>query len=374
MNYYYNPVRLYWDAHCISNIKENIAELGAKSVLLIKWSNAALENQAGKDMYQALSDCEVNEIVFEKSNPDISDLYELYLNKKNEKPDVIIAVGGGSVLDIAKSLAAILNNEYGDVEALRQAITNKSTGVPACPWIGIPTTAGTGSEVTCWATIWDSAKGSKLSLEDKRNYAYAAYVDPVFTMSMPMKLVVSSALDAAAHATESYWAKAHNMVSSIYALKAISMIMTNLEALMDDPKEEYYLAMAEASMLAGRAFSNTKTTACHSISYPLTLGYGIPHGVAVSMLLPSLLCINESKIEAKEQLLEAYGAKTWEEAGARIVRLLDKAGISHKLSEWKVAKEDIEAIAANCFTKGRMENNPVDLSKEDVIQILTNIW
>lgn len=374
MNYYHNPVRLYWDTHCIKYVKDGIGELNVKKVLLIKWSETALENQAGKELYEALYGCDVTELVFEKSNPDIVDLYELYQNKKQEKLELVIAVGGGSVLDIAKSFAAILDNEYASIEELRQAIIEKNTGKPACPWIGIPTTAGTGSEVTCWATVWDAEKGSKLSLEDKRNYAYAAYIEPEFTMSMPMKLVVSSALDAVAHATESYWAKAHNMVSSIYALKAISMIMTNLELLMEDQKEEYYLAMAEASMLAGRAFSNTKTTACHSISYPLTLRYGIPHGVAVSMLLPALLCMNESKIEQKEALLEAYGAKTMEEAGQRIITILEKAGISYKLSDWNVKKEEFDELAKNCFTKGRMENNPVDLTKEDVVKILENIW
>lgn len=374
MNYYHNPVRLYWDTHCIKYVKDVIGELNVKKVLLIKWSETALENQAGKELYEALYGCDVTELVFEKSNPDIVDLYELYQNKKQEKLELVIAVGGGSVLDIAKSFAAILDNEYASIEELRQAIIEKNTGKPACPWIGIPTTAGTGSEVTCWATVWDAEKGSKLSLEDKRNYAYAAYIEPEFTMSMPMKLVVSSALDAVAHATESYWAKAHNMVSSIYALKAISMIMTNLELLMEDQKEEYYLAMAEASMLAGRAFSNTKTTACHSISYPLTLRYGIPHGVAVSMLLPALLCMNESKIEQKEALLEAYGAKTMEEAGQRIITILEKAGISYKLSDWNVKKEELDELAKNCFTKGRMENNPVDLTKEDVVKILENIW
>lgn len=374
MNFYYNPVRLYWDTHCISHIKENVKELNAKKVLLIKWSETALQNEAGKELYEALVDCEVMELVFEKSNPDIRDLYELYQDKKENKPELIIAVGGGSVLDIAKSFAAILDDKYASIEELREAIINKKTGRPACPWIGIPTTAGTGSEVTCWATVWDGEKGSKLSLEDRRNYAYAAYVDPEFTMSMPMKLVVSSALDAMAHATESYWAKANNFVSSIYALKAISMIMDNLELLMENPKTEYYLAMAEASMLAGRAFSNTKTTACHSISYPLTLRYGIPHGVAVSILLPSLLSINEGEIKEKEILLEAYGAKTMEEAGQRVIAILEKAGIAYKLSDWKVKKEELEELAESCFTKGRMENNPVDLSKKDVVEILENIW
>ena len=374
MNFYYNPVRLYWDSHCIKNLKENIKELNAGKILLIKWSETALQNEAGKELQEALSDCEVTELIFEKSNPDIHDLYKLYQNKRQNKPELIIAVGGGSVLDIAKSLAAVLDKEYATVEELREAIMQKNTGRPYCPWVGIPTTAGTGSEVTCWATIWDNEKGSKLSLEDKRNYAYAAFIEPEFTKSMPMELVVSSALDAVAHATESYWAKAHNLVSGIYALKAISMIMTNLEKLMENPKKEYYLAMAEASMLAGRAFSNTKTTACHSISYPLTLHYGIPHGVAVSMLLPALLCINESKIQQKELLLDADGAGTMEEAGQRIIHLLDKAGISYKLSDWKVKREELDGIAANCFTKGRMENNPVDLSKEDVIMILEKIW
>lgn len=374
MNFYYNPVRLHWGEQCLSELKGELESLQAKKILIIKWSDNALDNQAGKKLYEAVGGCEVMELTFERSNPDIHELFELYEQHKTERPDVIIAVGGGSVLDMAKSLAAILDNQYSSVEELREAIQQKNTGKPECPWIGIPTTAGTGSEVTCWATVWDSEKDAKLSLENKENYAYSAYVDSEFTISMPMNLVVSSALDAVAHATESYWAKAHNMVSEIYALKAISMIMENLEKLVETKEKKYYLAMAEASMLAGRAFSNTKTTACHSISYPLTLGYGIPHGVAVSMLLPSLLQINWEKIGDTEALLKAYGVKTSVEAGEKVEHLLDMVGISHRLSDWKVKKEQLGTIAEHCFTKGRMENNPVDLSKEDVEKILENIW
>ena len=374
MNFYYNPVRLHWGEACLNGLKGDVESLQAKKILILKWSEQALENQAGKKLYEALADCEVMELTFERSNPDIQELFALYQQHREERPDLILAVGGGSVLDMAKSLAAILDKTYETVEELRKAIQTKSTGKPECPWIGIPTTAGTGSEATCWATVWDSERNAKLSLENHENYAYAAYVDPEFTMSMPMHLVVSSALDAVAHATESYWAKAHNIVSEIYALKAVSMIMKNLEHLIETRDKEDYLAMAEASMLAGRAFSNTKTTACHSISYPLTLGYGIPHGIAVSMLLPSLLQINWEKMEDTESLLRAYGVKTPEEAGRKVEQLLDMAGISHRLSDWKVEKADLGTIAAHCFTKGRMENNPVDLSKDDVEKILEKIW
>lgn len=374
MNFYYNPVRLHWGEQCLTRLTEELQELKAEKVLILKWSHSALENPAGSALYEAVAHHDVKEVVFEASNPDIHQLYDLYQKYKSEIPDVILAVGGGSVLDMAKSLAAILDKSYDSVEQLRQAIKDKSTGTPACPWIGVPTTAGTGSEVTCWATVWDSEKDAKLSLESKENYAYAAYVDPEFTVSMPMHLVVSSALDAVAHATESYWAKAHNMVSDIYAVKAVSMIMDNLEKLIQTKDKKYYLAMAQASMLAGRAFSNTKTTACHSISYPLTLGYGIPHGVAVSLLLPSLLQINWEKIEDTEPLLKAYGAKTPQEAGEKVMHLLEMAGINQRLSQWNVEKEKLGSIAEHCFTKGRMENNPVDLGKEDVVKILEKIW
>lgn len=374
MNFYYNPVRLHWGEACLNGLKGDVESLRVKKILILKWCERALENQAGKKLYEALADCEVMELTFERSNPDIQELFALYQQHREECPDLILAVGGGSVLDMAKSLAAILDKTYETMEELREAIQAKSTGKPECPWIGIPTTAGTGSEVTCWATVWDSERNAKLSLENHENYAYAAYVDPEFTMSMPMHLVVSSALDAVAHATESYWAKAHNVVSEIYALKAVSMIMKNLEHLIGTKDKNDYLAMAEASMLAGRAFSNTKTTACHSISYPLTLGYGIPHGVAVSILLPSLLQINWGKIEDGESLLRAYGVKTPEEAGRKVEHLLELAGIPHRLSEWKVEKENLGSIAAHCFTKGRMENNPVDLTTEDVENILEKIW
>lgn len=374
MNFYYNPVRLHWGEHCLCELKKELQSLQAKQILIIKWSEQALQNPAGEELYEAASGCQVRELVFSKSNPDIRDLYEVYTQHKNDQSDLIIAIGGGSVLDMAKSLAAILNKEYSSVEVLREAIASKNIGTPECPWIGVPTTAGTGSEVTCWATVWDSEKNAKLSLEHHGNYAYAAFVDPAFTVSMPLQLVVSSALDAVAHATESYWSKAQNMVSDIYALKAISMIMENLEALIGTRDKKYYLAMAEASMLAGRAFSNTKTTACHSISYPLTLGYRIPHGVAVSMLLPSLLCVNWRTIPETEPLLKVYGVNSPEEAGEKIHKLLDLAGISWHLSDWKVEKEQLGTIAGHCFTKGRMENNPVDLSKEDVTKILEAIW
>ena len=121
---------------------------------------------------------------------------------------------------------------------------------------------------------------------------------------MPLKLAVSSALDAAAHAVESYWAEGTNCVARALALQAIRMIMGNLDGLFEG-KAEAHDAMAKGSMLAGLAFSNTKTTACHSISYPLTMRYHIPHGAAVSMLLAPVMQLNAPMIDDLPALLRA---------------------------------------------------------------------
>ena len=112
-------------------------------------------------------------------------------------------------------------HEISDEDSLRAYIQDNRFGIPSARWIGVPTTSGTGSEVTCWATIWDPSKGIKRSVENHANYAYAALVDPCLTEGMPLKLAVSSALDAVAHAVEAYWARGTNAVSRALALQAI---------------------------------------------------------------------------------------------------------------------------------------------------------
>ena len=217
----------------------------------------------------------------------------------------MVGVGGGTILDVAKSLCCLYGRDLQDVDDLRAQIAAGSL-YPSARWIGVPTTAGTGSEVTCWATIWDPEKDTKRSLESKANYAWAALVDPELAEGMPVRLAVSSALDAVAHAVESYWARHTNTVSRALALEAIRTIMGSIDDLFSGAPAAHD-AMARGSMLAGLAFSNTKTTACHSISYPLTMHYHIPHGAAVAMLLAPVLACNAPAVQDLDALLGALG-------------------------------------------------------------------
>lgn len=373
MNYFYNPVRTYEGEGTIGLLSDviNSMNLSSKRVLIIGWCEKVLENNAFLKLSQ--TGCEVRSIAFTASNPTVEQLFEVYENTKDFAPDVVVAVGGGSIMDVGKSLCCLYGKEIDNVDMLREVIADKKFLGPSAKWIGIPTTAGTGSEVTCWATIWDPQKNAKRSIEDSENYAYAALVDPDLAKAMPVKLAVSSALDAAAHAVESYWAKRTNCASRAFALHAIKTIIGNIDSLLKG-EEKSHEFMAQGSMLAGMAFSNTRTTACHSISYPLTMHYNIPHGAAVSMLLAPVLKMNAESIDGIEALLDALGVKDADMLKERIESILKQSGQPVSLKEWGVKENDLDMLAKQGITKGRADNNPIEITEEKVKSILESIY
>lgn len=373
MNKFYNPVRTYQGEGSLTQLQEIITECDAQKILLLVWSDAVLENENicktiegyGRDKFI------IKEFAY--SNPELKQLYQVYEETKAENIDLVIAVGGGSVLDVGKSLCCLFAEKDLTLASMTELIKNKSYKAPAAKWIGVPTTAGTGSEVTCWATIWDSENSVKYSVDTQSNYAYAAVVDPVLASTMPVQLSVSSALDAVAHAVESYWAKASNAVSRQFALGAISTIMEHMDELISgDMKAHEYMALG--SMMAGLAFSNTRTTACHSISYPLTMKYHIPHGVAVSMLIAPVTRLNLTLIENKERLFAAFGVADEQALAVRINEILAAAGIKHTLQEWGASKEDFADLIRHSITKGRADNNPAEITPSVVEDILHEIY
>lgn len=373
MDKYFNPVRTYLGAGSLSVLPQLAAELQAQKIMLLLWDEQVLDNASVKEFIVSCGE-KVTSMIFSASNPEAYQLFDLYNETKDAAPDLLIAIGGGSVMDVAKALCCLYAKPVGSVEEMCAVISAKTWNEPTCKWIGVPTTAGTGSEVTCWATIWDSANNKKYSVDTDRNYAYAAVVDPVLASTMPIKLAVSSALDAAAHATESYWAKASNLISRSHALKSISLIMEHIDDLLAG-KAEAHEYMAQGSMLAGMAFSNTRTTACHSISYPLTMKYHVPHGVAVSMLLAPVMELNLPLLPDKgAELLAAYGVNSVEELRARITDILERSGNIARLQGWGAQAEEIPELVAHSMTKGRADNNPAELNEAIVTKIIQEIF
>lgn len=373
-NHYYNPVHTVCGNGCIAELPRLLREVAPNGcpVLLLSWSETVAELPVFQMLMQE-PDFEIRPFCFSASNPTVGQLFEAYQETKEYAPEIVVAVGGGSVLDVGKSLCCLYGKELSAEDDVRALIEGKQYGAPAAKWIGIPTTAGTGSEVTCWATIWDPQKNAKRSVDTQDNYAYAAIADPQLTAGMPVSLAVSSALDAVAHAVESYWAKATNAVSKELALGAVRMMMAQMDALLDGDSHAQEI-MAQGSMLAGMAFSNTRTTACHSISYPLTMYGQIPHGTAVSMLLAPVLTINQDQTEDMQRLFAALGVEHAEELRERIHMILRRAGIPCTLQEWKIDREKLPVLAALGITKGRADNNPVELTPKMVEAILETIY
>lgn len=373
LNRYYNPVQSFEGPGCTAELTTLLQKMELKEgrLLLLVWSEKVLKLPA----FAGLADngFTICSMVFQASNPTVSQLFETYQATREFRPEVVVAVGGGSTMDVGKSLCCLYGKDLPDEDSLRRLIAEKNYGRPAARWIGVPTTAGTGSEVTCWATIWDPEQDAKRSVECHENYAWAALVDPELAVGMPTALAVSSALDAVAHAVESYWARGTNAVSRGLALEAIRTIMGHMDGLLAGTMEAHD-AMARGSMLAGLAFSNTKTTACHSISYPLTMHCGIPHGAAVSMLLGPVFRLNAPALDWPAPLLEALGVSGADELEGRIRNILYRSGQPATLQEWGAQREDLPHLAQLGMTKGRADNNPVPIDPTTILSILEHIY
>lgn len=201
--------------------------------------------------------------------------------------DLVVALGGGSVMDSAKFLAAG-HGQYAPVASYLEG--QGALDEAALPIIAIPTTAGTGSELTKWATIWDPVQGRKLSLNSDDLYAEMAFIDPLITASLPWSITLASGLDALSHALESLWNIHANPLTRSYAIAAAKDVLTALPQLHADLSDGAAREiLARGAMRAGLAFSNTMTALAHNISYPITLDYGVAHGLACSFCLPEVM-------------------------------------------------------------------------------------
>ena len=307
------------------------------------------------------------------ANPSVGDVAALLarLWELPFEPSAILAVGGGSCIDLGKAAATLYHLlPAPDTQAVRKAITEQAYRTPHVniDLIAMPTTAGTGSEVTRWATVWDPEQQRKLSVDHPQGFPKGAVIVPEWTFNMPPALTLSTGLDALTHAMEAFWAVARNPLSQELALTAASKIVDALpEALCkpDDPAARQALCLG--SVLAGLAFSQTRTTACHSISYPLTLLRGVPHGFAAALTLSSVMRRNAAAVPEMDRLDAVFdgaeGLDAWLDDVTRGVQPLT-------LRAFGFTPSDLPVAAALAFTAGRMDNNPIVFSQAGVLEIL----
>lgn len=206
MHKFYNPVRIIFGIGQRDSLSDVLCECEVKNVLLIHRGGDFYNHDIYGEIIKAIGKYKILEIGMEISNPDVADLNKILKEVSDFDYDVVVAIGGGSVMDMGKALATFKNYIFESLEETRMTIKNKRylSNPSACQWIGLPTTSGTGSEVTSWGTFWDREKGIKYSIDGESLYAYAAIIDPELTLDLPLRISVSTGLDALSHAVEAF--------------------------------------------------------------------------------------------------------------------------------------------------------------------------
>jgi alcohol dehydrogenase class IV len=372
----------------IGALKENIDKLisdffCAKKIFLVYGKNS-FRLSGAEEIFSGHSIENVSYAVFNPTpNPDIEEIKKGIASFKEFEPDMVIAVGGGSVIDTAKAINALSAQQDDPILYIKG---EKILGHRGKPLVAIPTTAGTGSEVTKFATIYINKK--KYSLESEKIVPDVAIVDPALTYSLTPYLTASNGLDALCQGIEAYWSVNSTEKSSEYAAKAIELAFTNIANAVKRPSEVVRVAMAKASHLSGKAINISKTTACHAVSYPLTAHFGVPHGHAVALTMPAVLLFNSMVTEddcndkrgvdfVRERMAKIFsniGAVDGNEAKRKFEWLIKDILDDTRLRDFGIGKADIEFILRESFTPSRMNNNPRSVSKEGLRQILVDIW
>lgn len=322
---FHNPVAVHAGAGSLQQLPDLLA---GRRALLITFPEAGalgLESHLAALLGPQLAGIE-NAV---QPNPDVSWLAAMHERvwSRHADAECIIAFGGGSVIDCAKAMLAP-GSFAGLLAHLRDGAPLQADGAKAL--IAVPTTAGTGSEVTPWATLWDAAAGSKYSLHRDWTWPEAAIIDPKLMLSLPAGATLASGLDALSHALEAIWNVHRNPVSSALAAQAAREVIATLPALMRRPRElALRERMAVAALQAGLAFSNTKTALAHSLSYDITLHHGVAHGIACSFSLPHVMQLAFGRDPAVDALLlQIFDASGRRDAVARLTRFLEDLGVS----------------------------------------------
>ncbi len=316
-----------------------------------------------------------------KPNPTVTNVKQGVTAFADAKADCIIAIGGGSSMDTAKGIGIVTNNpEFSDIVSLEGVAPTKKKSVPI---IALPTTAGTGAEVTINYVIIDEERQAKMVCVDPNDIPAVAIVDPELMYSLPKSLTAATGMDALTHAIEGYITKGAWVMSDMYELQAIKMIAENLPLAVEEPTNPVGReGMALAQYIAAQAFSNVGLGLVHGMAHPMGSLHDIPHGVANALLLPTIMefnmpnCIEKYGVIAKTMGVNTDGMTAEEAAKAAVeaVKALSiRVGIPQSLTELGIKEEDIPALAAQAITDVCTPGNPRDVTEEEIIEIYNKV-
>lgn len=291
--------------------------------------------------------------------------------------DVVIGLGGGSVIDAAKAIAVLSTNggQILDYEGV-----DKITG-PIPPVIMVPSTSGTGADVSQFCVITDTTRNLKATLIGRALVPNISLTDPRLLVTMPEWLNAATGLDALTHGIEAYVSKAHSAMTDMHALSAVGLVVANLGVTIDRPRQtDARRAMAQASLSAGMAFTNAILGATHAMSHQVGGALDLPHGVLNGVLLPHVIRFNAARNPERYVAVAAalgvdtaglHPADAAEAAAQRVRWLADEVGVPRGLGELGVTVDDIPVLAENTLQDACMSTNPRECDSTEIRELFT---
>jgi alcohol dehydrogenase len=374
---FYPPGRVICEPGALNRLGEAVRSVGGARVLLV--TDPGLEH-AGHPQRAAGVMAEAGLAVFTfdgvKENPTEREVAAGVAVARDHAVDCIVAVGGGSSMDCAKGINFVLTNGGRMADYKGHGRATK----PMLPSVGVPTTAGTGSEAQSYALITDDRTHLKMACGDKKAAFRVSILDPEVTLSQPRSVTAVTGIDAVAHAVEAFVCAKRNPVSSMCAAAAFRHLAANFETVLNSPDDlQARAAMQVGSHLAGMAIENAMLGVCHSCANPLTAHYGVTHGVAIGVMLPHVVRFNAAAVNhLYAELTGEHGAANGRPAGealaARVAHLVAAAGLPRSLRECGVSDTILPLLAEEANQQWTARFNPRPVDEAAILSIYQAAW
>lgn len=371
----YQPrTRLVFGADSLERVGELARDLGGRRALLVTDRGIVAAGHASRAigfLEAAGLHVEIYDAV--RENPTTIDVARCVDAARAAQVDLLIGLGGGSSMDTAKGCNFILTNggEMKDYWGVGKATQ------PMLPLIAIPTTSGTGSECQCAALIADEETHQKMACLDPKAAARVAILDPLLTISQPPRVTACTGIDAIAHAVETAVTRKRNAISTMFAREAFRLCAGSFEQVLAEPGDlEARSRMQLGAAYAGTAIENSMLGAAHSAANPLTAHFGVVHGQAVGLVLPSVVTFNMRfpAIEAMYgELAAAAGLPSAEVLVETLKLMLSSAGLTAPLSSFGVTADRLPELAAEAARQWTAQFNPRPITADDFVQIYSEI-
>ncbi len=352
--------KVFFGKDCINNNKPEIVKYG-KRAFIVTGRTSGRKSGALDDVIGVLNEAGIEYTVYDRieNNPSLENVKEGGNEASGFNSDFVIGIGGGSPLDASKAIAILAVNDIDPFKLLKNEFTNKPL-----PIIAVPTTAGTGSEVTAASILTIKDLQTKMSFVHEDVFPRAAFIDAKYTESMSYDVAVNTAIDALSHAIEGYLNRISNIMSDLYAIEAMKVFRECIGNLLDNSLDyDARERLLYSSMLAGMTIAQTGTTIAHGMGYSLTYFKDIPHGKANGLLLSEYLRYNsETAGEKVQRILDVLGFKNIDEFEGFMGKLIR--------NEIGFSTEELRIYASLAMKQRSTLKNVRDVTEEDMFEIL----